>query len=80
MCDPSLLPAMCPAVQAACSRFPQQVRQVLKHYDLSVEEFEKLTQRAQNDVIFRWRVGGECSRLERLALAEKIRREVKKDA
>jgi hypothetical protein len=70
---------MCPAVQAACGRFPQQVRQVLKHYDLSIDEFEKLTQRAQKDVIFRWRVGGECSRLERLALSERIKREGKKE-
>ena len=56
MCDPDVLPAMCPTVKHACETFPRSAEAILSHHGLETSEFNTLQERLNNDMIFQWRV------------------------
>ena len=63
--EPSYQPALSPTIQKTNIEFPKIVNEIIKKNRLHVEEFNKLQDKMNGNILFRWRVINEIKLLER---------------
>ena len=63
MCDPSIQPAMCSAVQGACKEFPKTATDLISDYGIEITEYVDLSNRMRKNAFFSFRIRRELNRL-----------------